>query len=124
MSRFKGEDAARLNDPESWDEDDIRYLRDRDMLPDDFRLPTKLQAAAPAPRSIEDTPHLGDVGLLRDADPTNPSIEDPDPVLEADDVDEMKKPQLMREAATRGLDTGGTVAELRERIREFDARTP
>lgn len=38
----------------------------------------------------------------------------------ADDYDGLLKPQLQRLAKRRGLDDGGTVAELRARLREQD----
>lgn len=114
MSRFQGDDAKRLQDPDSWDEDDVLYLRDRGMLPAGYALPRNLQPSAPTPTPIGEMPNTGDA-LPNDDDEI---IEDDTP------LSEMRKGQLQVEARSRGLDDGGTVHELRERIEAFDANTP
>lgn len=121
MSKFRGDDADRLNNPDSWDDDDLIYLADRGMLPAGFNVPEGLMSE-PVMAAIGTIPHLGDAGLIRDSDPANPSLEDPDPTFDDDiDFDEMHKPQLRQEARNRNLDDGGTVYELRDRLNEFES---
>ncbi len=116
MARFKGADAERLNDPDSWDEDDVIYLRDRGMLPEDYDAP---RVAAPSARSLEETPNTGDVGTVPDDTPS-PEDEDAASFID-DDLDDLSKAELVDEAKSRGIDSSGTKADLLERIRSFDA---
>lgn len=114
MSRFKGEDAKRLQNPDSWDETDVLYLRDRGMLPYGYTLPKNLQPSAPTPVPIGEMPNTGDA-LPADEDEI---------MFDDTPLSDMRKDQLQIEARNRGIDDGGTVRELRERIEAFDANTP
>lgn len=118
MSKFRGDDAARLNEPDTWDDDDIAYLRDRGMLPAGYKLPDDMRPSAPRGIPIEDRPNVGDEDLL--VSPEDPFMEDDDGV----DLYSMNKGALQRQARSRGIDDGGTARELRERIAAFDADTP
>jgi hypothetical protein len=118
MSKFRGDDAARLNDPDSWDESDIAYLRDRNMLPSGYKLPDDMRPSAPRDIPLEERTNVGDVDLL--VEPEDPFMEEDDGI----DIDSMNKSALQREARNRGIDDGGTVRELRERITAFDESTP
>lgn len=127
MSKFKGEDAARLGDPDSWDDDDIIYLRDRGMLPEGYRVPKRLASRPPQGLALEDYPNTGDVGTIADnpvnlAGPGTPVGQFVDD--EEDDGEEsfsdMTKDQLQQEARSRGIDDSGTKADIIARLEEFE----
>lgn len=136
MSRFKGDDAARLDDPSSWDENDVLYLRDRGLLPEGYRLPRSLRASAPSDLSLDEIEVVGDIDTIPDQPPAlgnfasgdvnagRAASGDDDPTFDEDEpeaLEDMTKGELESEARARGLSTSGSKAEILERIRSFDA---
>lgn len=124
MSRWK---QIAEKDPSDLDQDDLRFILDRDpsRLPQGVRVPKNLQqGTVPAPPPLSDTPAIGDVGTI----PDNPvNLANPDaPVGQfvTDNLEDMTKAELQDEAASRGLPTNGTKAELLKTIQDFDSKTP
>lgn len=107
-----------MNEPDSWSDDEIVYLRDRGLLPRDFdRSKVPMDDLDPK-MNLDDTPARGDVGTL-----PPPVFEgspgDPDEVIE-EDYEVQRVPELREELESRGLSTDGNKAELIARLEEDD----
>lgn len=109
MSRFTGKDMARLDDPSSWDADDIAYLQQRNRLPEGFDAEKPESPTAP---DLADVPNTGDVGTVPD---------DFEPEDEGEDYASFTKTRLVSLARERGLDDSGTKQELVDRLSESDS---
>src|SRR4051794_31932388 len=100
-----------LNDPQSWSEDDIVYLRDRGKLPSGYKLSSDLEISPPQGRKLEDVPNLGDVGTYPEPGSVG-SDEAPIGAFVDEPFEDMSKARLQAEARARGLDDSGNKSDL------------
>lgn len=106
-----------VNDPDSWSDDDVIYLRDRGQLPAGYELRSDLRIQPPAGPNLDEAPYAGDVNTY--LGPTAGAEKDDGPMgvfMEEEDYDSMSKAQLQAEARARNLDDSGTKAELVSRL--------
>lgn len=103
-----------MSDPDAWTEDDVRYLQDRDQLPDDYKgyLP---------PPQVAGVPPLGEnTGTVN----ANPVRDGDKAVFEGTREEEyrnMTTTQLKDELRSRGIPSTGNKQELVYRLLADDA---
>lgn len=115
-----------MEDPGSWDEDDIRYLGERDRLPADML--DQYQPKTPQQMNLDQLANTGDAntaGISKDEHEARvaASAEDEDDEGLELPYEQHTNDELRAELARRDLEVSGNKAELIERLEDNDAET-
>ena len=102
-----------MSDPEAWDEDDVRYLRDRGQLPEGHEEPMPTDVTTvPLPET-----NTGDANTWRGRDEDGANFGGPE-----DAYKRMTVEQLKQELSLREMPVSGTKNELVYRLLADDSK--